>query len=105
MAITRRRATFAANKVAQIIALRLLYALIPVTQFAIFLANEQFSQSVTYFSFVLCSQRGEGGVCFVLATHDFIGQKLLKYTLYYTSTKYFIFHRCCYDRVPVSSLL
>ena len=44
-AITRRRAAFAANKVAQIVALGLLYTLISVTQFSIFLANGEFSQS------------------------------------------------------------
>ena len=43
--ITRRRAAFAANKVAQIVALGLLYTLILVTQFSIFLANGHFSQS------------------------------------------------------------
>ena len=38
-AITRRWAAFAASKVAQIVALGLLYALIPVNKFSIFLAK------------------------------------------------------------------
>ena len=47
-ALTRRRAAFAANKVAQILSLGLLYALIPVTQFSIYLANGRYSQSESH---------------------------------------------------------
>ena len=42
MAITRRQAAFAANKVVQIVALGLLYVLIPVTHFSIFLQMDSF---------------------------------------------------------------
>ena len=45
MAITRRRAAFATNKVAQIVTLGLLYTLIWVTKCLRFLANGRFSQS------------------------------------------------------------
>ena len=42
-AITRRRAAFATKKVAQIVALGLLYVLMPVTQFSFFQTNGKFS--------------------------------------------------------------
>ena len=48
MAITRRMAAFAAIKVVQIVALGLLYTLIPITQFSILSQWTVFSERVTY---------------------------------------------------------